>query len=398
MRVFFVYKPLIVLFSLLGTMVIHSVAFGNWYGDYSPWESGQTTSALNNPVINHDSNNESNTSTDPDVQKFDSQELETSNINSEGSDIIRTGTSDSRVTLELFSEASIKGTRVIVSDIANCSGSKISCDQVYTTDLGFDMSRQGSRIISRAFLQSLLLSNGVSRVGLTIVGATSVKIERKSYLVISSEIRSDIKQKLESALRCEDECDFEIHVPNIHKNYRVYEKDWAIKIDGISDLVETVETVTRSKSFKIDWFFSSSPQLRNSIFVKIDRLKGVLVFREAFKKGHEVFAKDLVYRKEKMSDVPVNYFPIEFSGQKYVLKRNVAAGQIASDQTVYIPYVIKRGQEIDVISNSGSLKVKVKGKSLNDGRIGEVISIRIGNKMSKKTTGIVRSSSVAEIM
>ncbi|SME87840.1 flagellar basal body P-ring formation chaperone FlgA [Pseudobacteriovorax antillogorgiicola] len=79
------------------------------------------------------------------------------------------------------------------------------------------------------------------------------------------------------------------------------------------------------------------------------------------------------------------------------VRRAVSQGETMRAQFVEIPYLVRRGQLVDVLMNQGTLAVRTKGKALKSGRKGDLINIRLAH--SKKTVeGRVSQGRTVEVM
>ncbi len=77
-------------------------------------------------------------------------------------------------------------------------------------------------------------------------------------------------------------------------------------------------------------------------------------------------------------------------------KRTIAAATIITPGMVQAPKLIKRGERVTVVAETGGLKIRTVGKALSDGKSGDVI--RVQSERSRRVVdGIVVSQGVVKV-
>lgn len=125
--------------------------------------------------------------------------------------------------------------------------------------------------------------------------------------------------------------------------------------------------------------------------VTVNLYKQVVVAADALPRGTILQRDQVKAARRNLAKLPQGYFidPERLVGMK--LKRNVAGGLPLSPTMVAAPQVIKRGQRVTLVANTGSVAVTMSGKALANGAAGE--RIRVKNLSSKRIIeGLVTSS------
>jgi flagellar basal body P-ring formation protein FlgA len=99
-------------------------------------------------------------------------------------------------------------------------------------------------------------------------------------------------------------------------------------------------------------------------------------------RGDKITAADVISVRQELSQLRRGYFTEskQVIGKK--VTRNLAAGRALSPQGVKAPVLVRRGEKVTIIASVGTLKVKVKGKALQDAAKGELVPVR--NSRSKR--------------
>jgi flagellar basal body P-ring formation protein FlgA len=99
-------------------------------------------------------------------------------------------------------------------------------------------------------------------------------------------------------------------------------------------------------------------------------------------RGDKITAADLISVRQELSQLRRGYFTQnkEVVGKK--ITQNLVAGRALTPRGVKAPLLVHRGEKVTILASVGTLKVKVKGKALQDAAKGELVSVR--NVRSKR--------------
>lgn len=108
----------------------------------------------------------------------------------------------------------------------------------------------------------------------------------------------------------------------------------------------------------------------------------VLVATRALARGQSVSAADVEIQQRERNRMGTAWLssPSELSGR--VLSRPVAIGTVLSSAVLAPAHLIKRGQSVMLIGESGGFQVRAEGKALDDAGAGE--SLRVQNLSSRR--------------
>lgn len=117
--------------------------------------------------------------------------------------------------------------------------------------------------------------------------------------------------------------------------------------------------------------------------VTIQVFKKVVTMRTPGAPGDLLHEDDLTLSEREVGQLTQGYFTHIHEAANQALKRQAPMGSVLTPKMVEQPKVIKRGDEVMIVANKGSLSVSSPGVALSDGRIGQQISIK--NRASKRT-------------
>ena len=124
------------------------------------------------------------------------------------------------------------------------------------------------------------------------------------------------------------------------------------------------------------------------------KFTGDLRVESTGQKGDAIGPKDIVVRETYMNGKGSGYPTSVDDVVGKVLKRDVPANTLVTDQILEDRIVVRRGDAVTIIAESDKLVVRTKGKTVDKGRMGDVI--RVKNTVSGKEVmaKVVSSSSV----
>ena len=115
-----------------------------------------------------------------------------------------------------------------------------------------------------------------------------------------------------------------------------------------------------------------------SIYVpaKIKVFGPALVVRQPLARGTAITEKDLDLVERNLAALPYGYYIDPKTVIGMLAKRTLAANSIVTPQMVQAPKLVKRGERVTLIGETGPLKVRMIGEALSDGSEGDLIRVR----------------------
>jgi len=122
--------------------------------------------------------------------------------------------------------------------------------------------------------------------------------------------------------------------------------------------------------------------------VTISVYRNVLVLARQMQKGTVLTASDMKLAKRDLASLSYGYFENIKSGIGMKLKRRAVTGAVLTPAMLKKPQIISRGQKITIMAQSGNMQVRMNGKALASGAIGDRIKV-MNMKSRKKLEGII---------
>jgi len=116
--------------------------------------------------------------------------------------------------------------------------------------------------------------------------------------------------------------------------------------------------------------------------VRIYEYIDVLIAKHALPRGTYIQKSDVVTSRKEVSRLHGGYFTTLNDVNDMVLKRSLRKGQIVTPSIISPPRLVKRGESIIILAQSGNLTIRVKGRALMDGKKGD--RIRVKNERTKR--------------
>lgn len=135
-----------------------------------------------------------------------------------------------------------------------------------------------------------------------------------------------------------------------------------------------------------------------SIYVtaRIDVYGPVLVAKQPLARGSRLEAGQLERVERNLADLPYGYYADAGAVAGMVTKRTIATATVITPSMLQQPRLVKRGQRVSVVAESGPLKIRASGKALGDGRSGDLVRVRTDGSQ-RVVDGVVVSEGVVKV-
>jgi len=130
--------------------------------------------------------------------------------------------------------------------------------------------------------------------------------------------------------------------------------------------------------------------------VTISIYKNVIVSAQQLRKDTILTAADIKQQKHDLADLSYGYFEDSKDVIGMKLKRQVLAGAALTPAMLNKRQIVSRGQNVTIFAQSGSMAVRMTGKALDNGAVGDRIKV-MNIKSRKKLEGIITSTGEIEV-
>jgi flagella basal body P-ring formation protein FlgA len=129
---------------------------------------------------------------------------------------------------------------------------------------------------------------------------------------------------------------------------------------------------------------------------KVNLYKTVLVTSQGLPRGTELQASHLRREQRDISSLNLGYLTDESNAIGQILKRALRPDAALAPQHLQTRKLVKRGERVGIIAQIGEIEVRMNGKALSDGAMGD--RIRIENQRTKRIIeAIVSARGIARV-
>lgn len=208
------------------------------------------------------------------------------------------------------------------------------------------------------------------------------------YTLTSQELKNEILAKV---------------TPQIAQQLKQYSSDFKINIQGISqnsiitneNVKPKIEVISQRNEFSPNSYKRVLIKDLNNNVVKVFPInvqtlvyKDVLVASEMISYNQEINFSNSKLERREISKYLGKTCNSQISG--VITKRNYQKGNIIVSNYTNAQISILKNSSIDIVFESKNLNIKLRGKALKDGAVGDMILVK-SDKYNKTYTGIVKS-------
>ncbi len=122
--------------------------------------------------------------------------------------------------------------------------------------------------------------------------------------------------------------------------------------------------------------------------MKVRLEKTIAVAAHPLTRGHVIQAGDILMKRVDVSQLPQGYIEQRTRLLGHRVKRQIGQGATFTPRMIEKPLKVRRGQRVSILARSGAMEVRMAGKALASGAVGD--RIRVENLKSKqKREGVI---------
>lgn len=128
---------------------------------------------------------------------------------------------------------------------------------------------------------------------------------------------------------------------------------------------------------------------------EVNIMANVLHMARQVSSGQTLAHEDIAPQNVNLTQMPEGIFTDAAQVIGKVATTNLTAGQPLRAQMLRAPYVILRGQTVNIVAQGRGFSISTEGQALADAAEGQVVQVR--NKSGRIITGLARINSIVEI-
>ncbi|MET0027627.1 MAG: flagellar basal body P-ring formation chaperone FlgA [Candidatus Thiodiazotropha sp.] len=122
----------------------------------------------------------------------------------------------------------------------------------------------------------------------------------------------------------------------------------------------------------------------------------VVVVTRDLARGEALSASDLTLRVTDTSHLLRGYYESTELVAGETLKRNLTRGQVVTPSMLVVRKTVKRGEQVTILADTGSIQVRMQGKALKHGNPGDLIPV-VNTRSNKKIEARVVSKGLVRV-
>lgn len=283
-----------------------------------------------------------------------------------------TGESKSVVaTVRVKNETVVKNDRLTLGNIAEIfSQDSTTTERLSAIPLGYAPNVGAVRELAKERILMAISSAGFSSEDFSFESPAVVRVRRESQRIESNQIRVVVEDAVLSPLK------------TVGVNAQIIKLDIPANVDVPTGAVEV-----RAKSGTVKDLFSPFPVSieilvdgrvvkRISAMTQVEATMQVAVAARDIQPNERIKETDISIETRKLEKAVTNYFR-DFSGLKGAdASKPIAKGEIITNTSVVAGLVVKVGDKVRILYQSGKMQIAVSGEARASGRIGERIQIK----------------------
>jgi flagella basal body P-ring formation protein FlgA len=285
------------------------------------------------------------------------------------------------IVLVLKESIEVQEDRVVLSDVAECQGTKMICDEMYGVDLGKSPALGKSIQLKKEVIAGLAKSEW-PKSQIELRGADSVKVSSLVFEITGRDLEVALQKTLDKALGNESRFKILVQVAHLNRNLKIAGSNNYYRFPEIDPLdFKAVPTIVSkyvgTRRFEVQIYASESKEMQSSTKILFTLQAEMFVPASAKdqSRGSFISSKDFSDRwvvLNRGQDSPIINIA-SFNGFK--LNRRILAGEPIRESYLDVPRAIKRGQIVNVRLSTGQVEITSKAKATKDGAIGETIDV-----------------------
>jgi len=131
--------------------------------------------------------------------------------------------------------------------------------------------------------------------------------------------------------------------------------------------------------------------------VTIEVIRNVVTIRQGVTRRAALKESDLVMQEKDISGMHNGYYTDSKAVIGKLVKTSLKAGTVISPRNLKTPLAIKKGTTVTIIAELSGIKIRMKGKALKSGGIGEGIAVE-NSSSSRKIEGKILDDGIVGVM
>ena len=277
----------------------------------------------------------------------------------------------SKFIIKIAPETTIETDLINLSDIAQISGfDETKLNRLKSISLGY---APNVGMIRELFQEKILISiaaAGISKKDFSIDAPAKIFVRRSAHNVGQELLRESIEKALLADFR-RNNVTAQIVRLDLPTNLQVPAGNIEVRVKPVN-----IANLFAPFSVSIEIRVAEKTVRHISVTVQLEATAEVLVAAKDLVAGKKVNVADLIKETRRLEKPVANYLRDVENLRGMVLVKNVSAGTEITTDSFASGYVIRSGDLVRIIAESGKLQISIGGEAKASGRIGGRISVK----------------------
>lgn len=274
-------------------------------------------------------------------------------------------------TVRVKSETVVKNDKLTLGNIAEIfSADSTTAERMSAISLGYAPNVGAVRELASERILMAISSAGFSSEDFTFESPAVVRIRRESQRIESNQIRVVVEDAVLNPLKT---VGVNAQLIKLDIPASVYVPMGAVEVRAKSGMVKDLFSPF---AVSIEVLVDGRVVKRISAMAQIEATMKVVVAARDIQPNERIKETDILIETRKLEKAVTNYFR-DFSGLKGAdTSKPIAKGEIVTNTSVVAGLVVKVGDKVRILYQSGKMQIAVAGEARASGRIGERIQIK----------------------
>ena len=277
----------------------------------------------------------------------------------------------SEIVIRVSAESTIKNDRVTLGDVAKVSGaSEEKLNRLKSVSLGYAPNVGMMRELFKDRIALSIAAAGFAKGDFTLIAPPKIIVRRESQTVNQSLLRETV----ESAIL--------VNFKSENVTAKIVRLDLPPNIQIPAGNVEVRANTANITNFFTPFSVSLEIRVDNKIVrrisatAQIEATAEVLVAAKDLISGDKINETDVKKEFRRLEKPLNNYLRDAEKLRGTVLLKNLSSGQVITTDTVAAGYVIRAGDLVRIVGQSGKMQIIVNGEARTSGKIGDRVAVK----------------------
>lgn len=272
--------------------------------------------------------------------------------------------------IRVNAETVIENEQIILGDIAEISGVKQNAERLRSISLGYAPNIGMVREIERDRIKLMISAAGFSAKEFALNSPESVIIRRAGQEINQIQIRESIEQTI---LEQFEKSEVSVRILRIEVPEKIEVPMGKVKIET---KLSNILNIFAPFSMPVEIRVNDLVVQRLSANVEIEAFANVFVASKDLEKNSRLNLADVTLENRRIEKPLSNYLRETEKLRGIKLTKDLMSGAILTTDSFFADVVIKIGDPVRIVGESGKFKIVINGEARASGKIGDRIAVK----------------------